>query len=104
MERKDIATQAARLGERLLQGLRAALTGCPTVVEIRGWGLMVGIELMYPCTSLVQQARERGVLINVTAEKVIRLLPPLITTTAQIDQIITVVAAVVREFTAPRAA
>lgn len=104
LEREDIVTQAARLGERLLQGLRAALTGCPTVVEVRGVGLMVGIELTYPCASLVQQARERGVLINVTAEKVIRLLPPLIATDAQIDQIITVAATVVREFSAPRAA
>ena len=56
--------------------------------DVRGPGLMIGIELDRPCTELVGQALEKNLLINVTAENVIRLLPALITTEAQADEII----------------
>ncbi len=71
-----LAAFAARLGE--LEG----------VVEIRGLGLMIGIELDRPCGELVGRALEAGLLINVTAERVIRLLPPLVTSDEEADAIV----------------
>ncbi len=85
---EDLCGNAARMGERLVAGLQARLAGLPGVVEIRGRGLMVGIEMRAPCAYLVEAALERGLLINVTADKVVRLLPPLIITAQQIDRIV----------------
>ena len=62
---------------------RDALAGVQGVVEIRGMGLMIGIELDRPCGELVGAALEAGLLINVTADKVIRLLPPLVFSDAE---------------------
>ena len=78
MERQQIPAHAARMGEDLLQRLRTGLGDHPGICDIRGRGLMIAIELERPCASLVQQALEVGLLINVTAERVVRLLPPLI--------------------------
>ncbi len=80
MEAEALAEHAARLGGRLLAGLQEALLGRPGVLAVRGCGLMLGIELDRPCGELVMRALERGVLLNVTAERVLRLLPPLILT------------------------
>jgi len=91
----DLCANAARMGERLVQGLRARLAGTPGVVEVRGRGLMVGIELREPCGHLVQAALEQGLLINVTADNVIRLLPPLVIQAAEVDQIIDTLAALI---------
>ena len=91
----DLCANAARMGERLVQGLRARLAGTPGVVEVRGRGLMVGIELRDPCGHLVQAALEQGLLINVTADNVIRLLPPLVIQAAEVDQIIDTLAALI---------
>jgi acetylornithine aminotransferase len=91
----DLCANAARMGERLVQGLRARLAGTPGVVEVRGRGLMVGIELREPCGHLVQAALEQGLLINVTADNVIRLLPPLVIEAAEVDQIIDTLAALI---------
>jgi acetylornithine/N-succinyldiaminopimelate aminotransferase len=79
---------AATQGAYLLDSLRAALGETRGVVEIRGRGLMLGIELDRPCGALVGQALEAGLLINVTAERVIRLLPPLIIDRAQVDELV----------------
>jgi acetylornithine aminotransferase len=79
---------AATQGAYLLDSLRAALGETRGVVEIRGRGLMFGIELDRPCGALVGQALEAGLLINVTAERVIRLLPPLIIDRAQVDELV----------------
>ena len=68
------------------------------VRDVRGSGLMLGIELEKDCAELVKQALEKGLLINVTAGNVIRLLPPLVITQAQADQIITTVVELVRAF------
>ncbi len=91
----DLCANAERMGERLVQGLRARLAGTPGVVEVRGRGLMVGIELREPCGHLVQAALEQGLLINVTADNVIRLLPPLVIQAAEVDQIIDTLAALI---------
>jgi len=98
IEREQLVAQAADLGRYLLDRLGRALAGVAGVVEVRGHGMMLGIELDRPCTALVQAALDRGLLINVTAERIIRLLPPLIITQKQADMIIERVGGLVREF------
>lgn len=73
---------AHNIGEFLLQGLKLRLSEIPGVVDIRGQGLMLGITLAQPCGALVGRAIEQGLLINVTVDTVVRLLPPLIYTQA----------------------
>ena len=100
MEKEQLAEQATTLGERLMTGLRTALAPYPSVKEVRGKGLMVGVQLDRPCADLVTLALERGLLINVTADSVIRLLPPLIASEQEIDAIIEGVVDVVTRFLA----
>jgi acetylornithine aminotransferase len=90
--------RAGAVGARIADGLRAALADLPGVVEVRGRGLMIGIQLDRPCAPLVGQALDAGILINVTAERVVRLLPPLIIDDAQAQQIVDSVAQLVRRF------
>ena len=78
LESEGLVDRAADLGNQVKTGFRQALARQPGVRDIRGLGLMIGIELDRPCAELVGQALEAGLLINVTAERVIRLLPPLI--------------------------
>ena len=98
IDQEGLLENATRIGEHIRAGLRDALGGLPGVVEIRGEGLMIGIELDRPCAELVAIAREQGVLINVTADKVIRLVPPLIYGQAEADALIAAVASVVTLF------
>jgi acetylornithine aminotransferase len=100
LEQEQLVPHAASLGEQLLAGFTTALSGLEGVTEIRGLGLMIGIELDRPCAELVGKAIEQGLLINVTAERVVRLLPPLITTEKQADMIIEQVSELIREFLA----
>jgi acetylornithine aminotransferase len=100
MEQGDLVARAEQLGERLLNGFREQLQGVAGVVSIRGKGLMLGIGLDRPCGELVQRALAAGLLINVTAERVIRLLPPLILDDAQADRIVDTVSSLVKDFLA----
>jgi acetylornithine/N-succinyldiaminopimelate aminotransferase len=100
IERDDLVKHAAELGRQMLEGFRERLRGVQGVKEIRGLGLMIGIELDRPCAALVKHALDRGLLINVTAERVIRLLPPMVTTVHQGRTIVDSVGALVREFLA----
>jgi acetylornithine/N-succinyldiaminopimelate aminotransferase len=100
IEQERLVAHAAELGQQLLEGFRQQLAGLPGVKEIRGLGLMIGIELDRPCAELVGRALESGLLINVTAERVIRLLPPLVTTAHQGQMIVEKVSELVREFLA----
>ena len=100
LQQEQLVDHAAALGAHLLTGFTAALSGLEGVAAIRGRGLMIGIELDRPCAELVARAIEQGLLINVTAERVIRLLPPLITTVKQADIIIEQVSDLIREFLA----
>jgi acetylornithine aminotransferase len=68
------------------------------VVEVRGSGLMLGIELDRPCNELVREALEAGLLINVTYDTIIRMLPPLVIDEAQADQIVALLSPLVRGF------
>ena len=75
------------MGERLRQNIESGIFAPERVVEIRGRGMMMGIEMDSPCTELVSIALERGLLVNVTAERVIRMLPPLNLSEAEVDQV-----------------
>lgn len=96
IEQEDLLARAAALGERLLTRFRRALGGLPGVRAVRGRGLMLGIELESPCTGLVAAALEQRLLLNVTADRVIRLLPPLILSDAEAERIAETVIALVR--------
>ncbi|MEZ5717346.1 MAG: aspartate aminotransferase family protein [Burkholderiaceae bacterium] len=88
MEEDKLLANAAAVGAHLKAALQAALGSLPGVKEVRGQGLMLGVELAKPCGVLVGQAAEAGLLISVTAESVIRIVPPLILTTAEADEIV----------------
>lgn len=98
LEAEQLLASAGKLGHRLLAGFSEKLSGLDGVREIRGCGLMIGIELDRPCSELVSTALERGLLINVTATHVVRLLPPLVMTAHQAEMIIEKVSALIREF------
>ncbi len=87
---------ADTLGRQLRAGLAEALSGDSKVVDIRGKGLMIGIELDRACGELVDQAKEKGLLINVTAANTVRLLPPLILTGAEAAEIVDTVATLIK--------
>jgi len=98
MESQKLDQRAAELGQRMLDGFKANLQGLEGISEIRGRGLMLGIELDRPCAELVQQAMDKGLLINVTAGNVVRLLPPMILTDAEADHIVTDVSTLIQNF------
>ncbi len=103
IEKDKLLAQAAETGAYLLDGLRRALSDMPNVSQVRGKGMILGIELTKPCAELVGRAVERGLLINVTAERVVRLLPPLILTRDEADKIIEILTGLVGEFGAAAA-
>jgi acetylornithine/N-succinyldiaminopimelate aminotransferase len=98
MEQEQCVANAGNLGTHMLTGFSAALAGLDGVTDIRGLGLMIGIELDRPCGELVSQAVAQGLLLNVTADRVVRLLPPLILTDKQADMIVEQVSNLIREF------
>lgn len=98
MDEQKLAARAAELGTIMLARFKAELGGLKEVIEVRGKGLMIGIELASPCAELVARALERRLLINVAAEKVVRLLPPLIISDAEMNEIVDVVCALIKDF------
>lgn len=94
---EDLVGNAERMGSYLLQGFRAALAGSDKVKDIRGLGLMIGIELSASGKHLVARARELGLVLNVTADTVIRLVPPLIISKTEADFLIATVSKIVQE-------
>ena len=99
MLQNDIAAQAAERGDRLAQALREGLDGHPDLVEVRHLGLLLAIELGRPCADLVGIALENGLLINVTAGCVVRLLPPLVVSEAEVDDIADILIRSINQFT-----
>ena len=91
----NLPERAAELGDLMLAKFKERLGSRNNVRDIRGKGLMLGIELDSPCGDLVGQALEKGILINVTADSVIRLLPPLIISDDEADQIVDMVSELV---------
>jgi acetylornithine aminotransferase len=100
MEEEGLLDNAARVGARLKGALARELGGLGGVTEIRGQGLMIGVELNKNCNVLTQRAAEAGLLISVTADNVIRLLPPLIMTEAEADEVVDLLAPLVKAFLA----
>jgi len=100
MEEDGLLANAAAVGAHLRAGLERELDGVKGIVEYRGQGLMIGIELDRPCGDLLKQACDAGLLISVTADRVVRLLPPLIMTTAQADQVVAILAPLIKKFLA----
>ncbi len=97
MEEDRLLDNAAHLGTLLMAGLQRELGGLSGVVDIRGAGLMIGIELDRPCGELLGRAAEAGLLLSVTADKVIRLLPPLIFTEADVAETLRILVPLVRQ-------
>ena len=100
MEEDGLLQNAATVGAHLKTALQGALGSLPGVKEVRGQGLMLGVELAKPCGVLVGRAAEAGLLISVTAESVIRIVPPLILTTVEADEIVARLAPLVTAFLA----
>ncbi len=104
MKEEDLLTNAVQVGNAIRDGLAAALKGVAGVTEIRGMGMMIGVELDRPCGDIVKTALERGLVVNVTAENVIRILPPLVMNADEGRQVVERLAPIVREFLATSAA
>ncbi|WP_334157453.1 aspartate aminotransferase family protein [Oryzomicrobium sp.] len=98
IDRDGLRDNAIKVGELIRTGLAEALAGVPGVVEIRGRGLMIGVELDRPCGELVTRGLEAGLLINVTAEKVVRLLPALVFTEDEARELVARLAPLIRTF------
>ncbi len=87
LEDEGLLKNAHDRGEQIMSMLSSQLAGLPGVCEVRGKGLMIGVELEAPCAALVAKALAAGLLINVTAERVVRILPPLTLSADQADEI-----------------
>ncbi|TXI98222.1 MAG: aspartate aminotransferase family protein [Aquabacterium sp.] len=98
MEEEQLLAQADHVGKYLMAVLRRELGSEKGLKEIRGQGLMIGIELDRPCGVILTRAMEAGLLLSVTADTVVRLLPPLIFTTEQADDLVAILAPIVRQF------
>lgn len=98
IEDEKLVERAAKLGQRMLKGFADKLAGVQGIREIRGKGLLLGIELDRPCADLVKRGFEAGLLINVTADTVVRLLPPLNLKDAEAEQLVEGVSALIRTF------
>jgi acetylornithine aminotransferase len=101
IEDEKLMANAAAMGELIRGGLRDALAGVKGVVDIRGMGLMIGVELDRACGDLVKQALAAGLLINVTNDKVVRLLPPLVLRADEAREIVARLAPLIRAFLQP---
>ncbi len=98
IEQDKLLAHAEQIGHYIRDGIASALQGVAGIKEIRGQGLIIGIELDKPCGDLVRQALAKGLLINVTADSVIRLLPPLILSQAEAQHLIDTLSPLIREF------
>ena len=100
MEEEGLLKHAEEMGTYLMGRLHQELGSHPGVKEVRGQGLMIGVELNKPCGALIGRAAEAGLLISVTADNVIRLLPPLIISKAEIDELLGLLLPLVKSFLA----
>ncbi len=98
MQEDHLLENAAVVGAVLRAGLVRELSGLAGVIDIRGQGLMLGIELDRPCGDLLGRAAEAGLLLSVTADRVIRLVPPLILNAAEADQIVALLCPLIKSF------
>ena len=102
MEQDGLVAHAAQVGEHLRAAFERELGTHPGLKEIRGKGLMIGIDLKVPCSELMGRAAEAGLLISVTADSVIRLVPPLIMSLAQADEVVAILVPLIRSLLAEK--
>ena len=95
---EKLRENALAMGSMICDGLRAALNGLAGIVAIRNAGLMVGVELDRPCAELVKMALQNKLLINVTADKVVRLLPPLVINEAEVKELVARLSVLIKQF------
>src|SRR4051812_33920569 len=100
MEEEGLLANAAEVGAMLKAGLEGELAGVAGVVEVRGQGLMIGIELDRPCAALLGRAADAGLMISVTADRVVRLLPPLILSHDEANQLVAILVPLIKDFLA----
>ncbi len=100
MEQDGLLENAAKVGAHLKASLEKALAGVAGFQEVRGQGLMLGIELAKPCGALTLRAAEAGLLISVTADTVVRMVPPLIMTEAEADEVVAILVPLITTFLA----
>jgi len=98
MEEDGLLANAATVGAALREGLARELAGVHGVVEIRGQGLMLGIELDRPCGELLGRAADAGLMLSVTADRVVRLVPPLILSAGEAAQIVAILCPLIKDF------
>ena len=98
LEKHKMDEYAAKLGSYLIDKFKKSLEGTQGIVDIRGKGLMIGIELEKDCPNLVEKALENKLLINVTSGKVIRLLPPLIMNEKEADQVVSILTSILKKY------
>ena len=98
MIKDGLLANAEKVGRVIREGLAFVLSGVAGVRDIRGMGLMIGVELDRPCTEIVKIALERGLVLNVTHDNVIRLLPPLVMSEAEGRQLVDILAPIVTGF------
>jgi len=98
IEEEGLLEQAMKLGDFMRDGFKRQLADVKGVVQVRGQGLIIGIELAVPCVELVKRALEKKLLINVTSEKVIRLLPAFVMQPAEAQQVIDMTCLLIKEF------
>ena len=98
IEAERLRENALLMGDVICNGLRAELSGISGVTVIRNAGLMIGVELNKPCGDLVKIALENKLLINVTAEKVVRLLPPLVINEAEAKELVSRLSVLIKQF------
>jgi acetylornithine aminotransferase len=97
MEEDGLLANAVKVGDHLKAALQRELGGLTGLKEIRGRGLMLGVELTIPCSELVGRAAEKGLLISVTADSVIRMVPSLVMTTAEADEVVSILVPLVQQ-------
>jgi len=98
MEEDGLLANAARVGKHLAESLKRELKSVTGFKEIRGQGLMIGLELTKPCGDLVKRCAENGLLISVTADTVVRMVPPLILTITEADEIVGILCPLIKQF------
>jgi acetylornithine aminotransferase len=104
MEEDGLLYNAATVGTQLSAALSEGLVDVAGVLEVRGYGLMIGIELDRPCGELLGQAAQAGLLISVTADRVIRLVPPLILTGEEAAEMVAILVPLIKKFLSESAA
>jgi acetylornithine/N-succinyldiaminopimelate aminotransferase len=100
MEEEGLMANAATVGTALKAGLERELAGVAGFVEVRGLGLMLGIELDRPCGDLLGRAANAGLMLSVTADRVVRLVPPLILSLDEAKQIVAILCPLIKSFLA----